>query len=137
MLQRGYPLDLGDLSQFWTILAMFANDDFGGGIGRRRRPKKSLLLSLLSSHRGNSVIRMKTFQFNQKPSVANLAIETKHCNCDMMTFFENKSENSGGNIRKIKTPGKGIYLYLIFKTHIPRGNKTVLKMYGKLIRAEI
>ena len=43
---------------------------------------------------GNSVIRMKTFQFNQKPSVANLAIETKHCNCDMMTFFENKSENS-------------------------------------------
>ena len=91
MLQRGYPLDLG---RFEPILAMFANDDFGGGIGRRRRPKKSLLLSLLSSHRGNSVIRMKTFQFNQKPSVANLAIETKHCNCDMMTFFENKSENS-------------------------------------------
>ena len=115
---------------------MFANDDFGGGIGRRRRPKKSLLLSLLSSHRGNSVIRMKTFQFNQKPSVANLAIETKHCNCDMITFFENKIKIQKNN-RKIKTPGKGIYLYLNFKTHIPRGNKTVLKMYGKLIRAEI
>ena len=57
---------------------------------------------------------MKTFQFNQKPSVANLAIETKHCNCDMMTFFENKSENSEKNSEKSKHRVKEfIYFYFL------------------------
>ena len=53
-----------------------------------------------------------------------------------MTLLE-KNELSRKNIHKIKTPSKGIYLWFIFKTHIPKGNKTVLKVYSKLIRAEI
>ena len=73
--------------------------------------------------------QMKTFQF--------YLASTYHYNCAMIVFFEKKKWNLRKNRRNIKTPGKGINFDLIFKTHIPKGNKTVLKPDSKLIQIEI
>ena len=115
---------------------MFANDDFGGGIGRQGGRKNHYCCRCCHLTGGIAWSEWKHFSLirNQVwptwPSKQSIVIV-------IWWRFSKIKVKIQKNIRKIKTPGKGIYLYLNFKTHIPRGNKTVLKMYGKLIRAEI